>query len=189
MRINTDRVLAVSAMLVGLGSLFIIVYQTILLREQQSASALPYLMLGMQTNSERTYLFARNTGVGPALIDDVVVRYQGRELRQDPYDFVLEVRPDVASAGLRLGVDKLIPGRLVPAGEWINMFGADGDTGRVMETTLLGLFDIGEVPQSWYDNTGVPKSGPDKAIIEVTYRSVYGERWRVSSDSVVPRPL
>jgi hypothetical protein len=189
MQINTDRVVSLSAMLIGLGSLFIIVYQTALLREQQTASALPYLMMGLQTNSERTYLFTRNTGVGPALIEDVVVRYQGRELRQDPYDFFIDVRPDVASAGLNLGVDRLIPGRLVSAGEWVNMFGADGDTDRVMAGSLLRLFDIGEVPQSWYDDSGIPKSGPDKAIIEVTYRSVYGERWRVSSDSVVPQAL
>ena len=70
MQINTDRVVSLSAMLIGLGSLFIIVYQTARLREQQTASALPYLMMGLQTNSERTYLFTRNTGVGPALIED-----------------------------------------------------------------------------------------------------------------------
>ena len=34
MRLNTDRVVSLSAMIVGLGSLFIIVYQTALLREQ-----------------------------------------------------------------------------------------------------------------------------------------------------------
>ena len=171
-----------------LGSLFIIVYQTALLREQQTASALPYLMLGLQANSERSYVFARNTGIGPALIEDVVVRYQGREIRQDPYDFLLEVRPESASerrlerrqadpgpprAGRR--VDQHARGRRERSARW--------------RATLMGLFDIGEVPQSWYDTRGVPKSGPDKAIIEVTYRSVYGERWRVSSDSVVPQPL
>jgi hypothetical protein len=32
MRLNTDRVVSLSAMLIGLGSLFIIVYQTALLR-------------------------------------------------------------------------------------------------------------------------------------------------------------
>jgi hypothetical protein len=31
--------------------------------------------------------------------------------------------------------------------------------------------------------------GVGPALIEVTYKSVYGERWRVSSDSVVPKPL
>jgi hypothetical protein len=187
MRINTDRVVSLSAMVVGLGSLFIIVYQTALLREQQAASVLPYVMIGMQATSERSYVFARNTGVGPALIEDVVLRYQGREIRQDPYDFLLEVRPESARDD-GLSVDRLIPGRLVPAGEWINMLGSEGD-GQRMAGVLMGLFDIGEVPQSWYDARGIVKSGPNKAIIEVTYQSVYGDRWRVSSDNPVPMPL
>ena len=187
MRFNTDRVMSLSAMLVGVGSLFIIVYQTMLLREQQKASALPYVMLGLQATDARSYVFARNTGIGPALIEDVVVRYQSRELRQDPYDLLLDVRPEtVKNDGL--SVDKLMPGRLVPAGEWINMVGSEGN-GQQMAGTLMGVFDIGEVPQGWYDERGIPKSGPEKAIIEVTYRSVYGDRWRVSSDTIVPQPL
>jgi hypothetical protein len=188
MKLNTDRVVALSAMLIGLGSLFIIVYQTALLREQQTASALPYLMIGIQSNPDRSYVFTRNTGVGPALIEEVVLHHQGREIRQDPYDFFLSVRPDdMRDAGL--SVDKLMPGRLVSAGEWVGMLGSEGANARAMEKALLTLFDIGEAPQAWYDTYGVPKSGPDKAIIEVTYRSVYGERWRVTSDSVVPKPL
>jgi hypothetical protein len=53
----------------------------------------------------------------------------------------------------------------------------------------MSVFDIGEVPQSWYDARGIPKSGPDKAIIEITYQSVYGDRWRLTSDTIVPKPL
>ena len=187
MRFNTDRVLGVTALLVGAGSLFIIVYQTALMREQQKASALPYVMLGLQVTDARSFVFARNTGIGPALIEDVVIRYQGREVRQDPYDFLLDVRPESRRFD-GLSVDKLIPGRLVPAGEWINMVGSEGN-GQQMGGILMAAFDIGEIPQSWYDARGIPKSGPDKAIIEVTYRSVYGDRWRVGSDTVVPQPL
>jgi hypothetical protein len=186
MRLNTDRVVSLCAMLVGLGSLFIIVYQTALLREQQKASALPYLMIRLQTNDDRSYVYARNSGVGPALIEDVVVRYRGQEIRKDPYDFLLEARPNVMGRGL--SVDRMVPGRLVSVGEWVNWLGAEGN-GQEMAGTLLGLFDLGDAPQAWYDGFGVPKSGPDKAIIEVTYRSVYGERWRVTSDGVVPKPL
>jgi hypothetical protein len=186
MRMNADRVVSLSAMLVGLGTLFIVVYQTALMREQQAASALPYMMIGIQVNNERSYVYARNTGVGPALIEDVVVRYQGRELRKDPYDFFLEVRPNVSGRGL--SVDRMTVGRLVTAGEWVNWLGSERN-GQEMAATLLGLFDLGDAPQAWYDANGVAKSGPDKAIIEVTYRSVYGDRWRVTSDTVVPQEL
>ena len=184
---NTDRLLSLVAMLIGLGSLFIIVYQTTLLREQQTASALPYLMLGVMANQERTYLIARNTGVGPALIEDVVVRYRGGEIKQDPHDFFRDVRPEAAARGL--SVDRLIPGRLVSAGEAVLMLGTDGAGAPPMLGEFLSLFDLGDAPQSWYDGVGAPKSGPDKAIIEITYKSVYGERWQVTSDRVVPQPL
>jgi hypothetical protein len=124
--LNTDRVVSLSAMLVGLGSLFIIVYQTALLREQQAASSLPYVMVGIMANPDRTYIVARNTGVGAALIEEVVVRYRGSEIKKDPHDFFQEVRPKAVAAGL-----------------------------------------------SAYR----------------TYGSVYGDRWRVMSDTVVPQPL
>jgi hypothetical protein len=186
MRLNTDRVVSLSAMLVGLGSLFIIVYQTALLREQQTASALPYLMIGIMANNSQTYIVARNTGVGPALIDDVVIRYRGSEIKKDPYDFFLDVRPGYKAG---LSVDRLIPGRLVSAGEAVLMLGSEGEGAIPMAREVLSLFDLGDAPQAWYDGVGAPKSGPDKAVVEITYRSVYGERWRVTSDSVVPKSL
>jgi hypothetical protein len=187
MRINTDRLVSLIAMLIGLGSLFIIVYQTALLREQQQASALPYVMLGIRANAEQTYITARNTGVGPALIESVAIRYRGSAIDKDPHDFFHDARPAAAAGGL--SVDRLIPGRLISAGETILMLGTEGEAANPMVRELLALFDLGDAPQSWYDGVGVAKSGAEKAIIEVTYRSVYGDRWRVTSDKVVPEPL
>ena len=187
MRISTDRFVSLSAMFIGLATLFIVVYQTQLQRAAQTASVLPYLMIVLQANAERTYVILRNTGVGPALIEDVSVQYRGRKYDKDPYDFYLEVRPEERQQGF--SVDKLIPGRLVSAGEAVQTFGTEGPDAPAMLPKMLSLFDIGEVPQSWYDSSGVARSGPDKAVIEVTYKSVYGDRWRVSSDSIVPKPL
>jgi hypothetical protein len=31
-------------------------------------------------------------------------------------------------------------------------------------------------------------TGGDKAVIDVVYASVYGDRWRVRSDQLVPQP-
>ena len=57
MKFDTDRIVSLSAMVVGIGSLFIIVYQTHLIRQAQNASVLPYLMIGIQWNNviEITY--------------------------------------------------------------------------------------------------------------------------------------
>ena len=69
------------------------------------------------------------------------------------------------------------------------MLGTEGDGAPPMLGEFLRLFDLGDAPQSWYDGAETVKSGPDKAIIEITYRSVYGDGWRVTSDTVVPKPL
>ena len=52
---------------------------------------------------------------------------------------------------------------------------------------MLKLFDVADVPDDWY--TGLKLTRKDKAVIEVTFASVYGERWRIRSDRVVPERL
>ena len=37
----------------------------------------------------------RNAGIGPAMLDDVRVRYKGKDFVADPYDFFVQQRPEV----------------------------------------------------------------------------------------------
>ena len=187
MKLNTDRIVSLSAMVVGVGSLIIILYQTQLMREAQHASALPYLSIAINSNDEGVFVTLRNVGVGPALIDDVRVRYQGRELAGDPYDFYTGLK----RAGDRgeISVDKVMAGRLIPAGEGIRMLGVAGADREPMLAELLRLFDIAEVPEAWYAGVGTSRSGAAKAVIEITFSSIYGDRWRIRSDAIVPEEL
>jgi hypothetical protein len=36
---------------------------------------------------------------------------------------------------------------------------------------------------------GTSRSGPGKAVIEITFSSIYGDRWKSSSDAIVPEKL
>jgi hypothetical protein len=183
---NTDKIVSLSAMVVGVGSLVIILVQTQIMREQQRASVLPYLAIAVQSNAETTGLTVRNAGIGPAMLDDVRVRHRGKDFVGDPYDFFVQQRPELFKA-LGLGVDKLIPGRLVPAGEWIpNLNTSGAEAGAQLLRELLHLFVIAEVPRTWLTATGADGPASDKAVIIVSYSSVYGERWHLRSDSFVP---
>lgn len=186
---DTDRIVSLSAMVVGVGSLAIILYQTKLMREQQRASVMPYLMMAVQssTNDHRTYLTVRNAGIGPALLGDVRVRYKGKDFAGDPYDFFVQQRPEIVKT-MPMGVDKLIPGRLVPAGEWIMTMGSDGEQHTTLLAELLRLFVIAEVPKSWLTSIGADGPASDKAVVFITYSSVYGDTWHLRSDSFVPVP-
>jgi hypothetical protein len=180
---TTDRIVSLSAMAVGVGSLFVIVYQTHLMRQAQSASVLPYLMIGVQANSEGSYLTLSNTGLGPALLEKVRILHEGRTLDEDPHAFFVRMRPDRNISAL--AVDRLAVGRLIPAGDRLMTLGMDGEERVRMLTDLLNMFELADVPASWLANLQAPTKSR-RAVIEITYASVYGERWRITSDRLVP---
>jgi len=117
---DTDRIISICAMVVGVGSLVTIGYQAALTRQAQHASVLPYLYISLgSTEQQGVRLLLSNSGIGPVIVDEVHVRYQGRDFASDPFDFILAQRPDMEKLGL--GVDKVQTGRLIPAGATIQM--------------------------------------------------------------------
>lgn len=68
---NADKIISLTAMLVGVGSLFVIIYQTNLIRTQQYASVMPYLSMGSAYNYGQIEIQITNNGLGPAFIKDV----------------------------------------------------------------------------------------------------------------------
>lgn len=186
MKLNTDRIISLSAMVVGIGSLFIIIYQTQLMREAQHASVMPYLMIALQSNADGAFLTLNNTGIGPALIDEVTIHYRGQELQTDPYEFYagLDSHAELGA----IDADKVIPGRLIPAGTSVRMIGKAGPDNQAMLYEPLRLFAIGEVPRSFYLGLDLNPDA-ERAVFEVEYSSVYGDSWRVDSASYVPEQL
>jgi len=183
-KFDSDKWLAISAIVVSVGTLAALAYQSMLMRDSERASKLPYLYISLQSNEQANSLELTNSGIGPALIDEVHVEYKGKTLPTDGYDFVVAQHLDFTKYGL--GVDKIQKGRLIPAGTTIRMV----EFGRARDGLLagiLGLFEIAEVPRDWYMSTGT--LGGDKAVLVITYTSVFGERWRVRSDRIVPDAL
>jgi hypothetical protein len=183
-KFDSDKWIAVSAMIVSVATLGALAYQSLLMRESERASKLPYLYISLQSNDQTgTSMLVTNSGIGPALIEDVHVEYKGQTFPSDAYDFILNQKAEFARNGI--GVDKIQKGRLIPAGTTVQMV----EAGRGPEALrgVLQLFEIAEVPRAWYTNLGV--AGGDKAVLVITFTSVYRERWRVRSDKIVPDSL
>ena len=70
-------------------------------------AALPYLMITIDSNQSGVHVTLTNAGIGPALIDDIRVQYEGREFKGDPHDFYISQRPGADSA---LSINKIKPG-------------------------------------------------------------------------------
>ena len=113
-RWSTDRIVSLSAMAVGVCSLFITLYQTYLTREAQSASVLPYLAFGITSTNDGAYLTLRNDGVGPARLESVQIHFNGQTTDVDPYR-LLPLPPDGYTAPGAVG--RSIDARAAAAGE------------------------------------------------------------------------
>ena len=122
--------------------MFITLYQTHLTRQAQSAQVLPYLVFGIVSSDGGTHIRLRNDGVGPARIEDLRIHYRGKALETDPYEFFLAERP--AFNASRVGVDKVSPGRFVPAGTAIQMVGTSGEVRLAALAEFLRLFALAD---------------------------------------------
>ncbi|MEO5822559.1 MAG: hypothetical protein ABIT71_18775 [Vicinamibacteraceae bacterium] len=183
-RWNADRIVSLTAIAIGLFSLFVTVYQTYLTRQAQSASVLPYLAFGVTSNDDGAYVTLRNDGVGPARIEAFRIHYKGQARDIDPFEFYLAMKPDTRAG---LSVDKVTPGRLLPANSTIQMCGGGGGDRLLVLAEMLKLFALADAPRSWLISLGA--AGTEKAVMEVEYSSVYGDRWRLRSNQLVPQPF
>ena len=83
-RLNTDRILSVSAIMIGLMTLVVYFIQTRLIIDQQHAGVWPCIELSGTDDNKGTTdkAFFRvnviNKGIGPALIKKVEIKYKGK---------------------------------------------------------------------------------------------------------------
>lgn len=172
--LSSDQIFGLTAMLISLVTLIIFVRQTNIMDKQSRLSALPYLMVEKSTNSEefKIQFSLVNHGVGPAIIEDRMIRYSGEEYDQDFHQFLTQ---SVA------GLDTIKPfnwstiykGMAIPA------------NGRVV------MIAIGnnQAEYDLYRKTLQKFQKNDDFYFEIIYSSVYGDRWKMSTDSEVPQKL
>ena len=187
-KFDADKWLAISAMVVSIGTLAALSYQALVMRDAERASKLPYLYFSLLSNSQQgVRILLLNSGIGPAIVDDVQIHYQSKDIAADPYDFFMGLSEENRKNGA--GVDKVQKGRLIPAGATVQMLqfepGPHGE--QTMLPVMLKLFDFADVPLEWYSH--LSPADVKHGVIEVKYSSVYGERWRIRSDRVVPDHL
>ncbi|WP_425391861.1 hypothetical protein [Ekhidna sp.] len=161
---SSDRWISVVAIIASLGTLFTIIYQTKIFRTQQYASVLPYLEL-WNSNSDDSYrLILFNNGIGPAFIEEVKILYDDSIYYMDPAVFTSEVIDPIDSIK-GMGHSNIKVGRLVPAGEHINLV-------QVIDDSLNA-----QKLRSWFSGGDTTKVNIPE--IEITYSSVYGEKWMI----------
>ena len=169
---SSDRWLSMVAIFASMGTLFTIVYQTNLIRKEQYASVLPYLEMWNSNPGKQgeSYIYLlMNNGIGPAFIKEVKVHYKDSVYIGDPYSFVYHVIQPEDSI-INFFYSNIKKGRLIPAGEIIELVGVKKDT---INAPIL---------KRWFSQT-------ESLEVEIIYESVYGERWSARGTANEPTKL
>lgn len=158
-RLNTDLVVAGSAVLISLCALGVSIYEAALMREQQAifreqqkAAVWPFLEVGPSFNDDGLGFTVYNQGVGPARIEDVRVTLDAEPLQT--WNDLLRATLDTIPGYTFSSTNE----RVVPAGGSIASFRLpDPDLARALRDRL-GERDLG---------------------FALCYCSVYDDCWRI----------
>ena len=175
---NSDKILSLSAMSISVLTLIIFIYQTNLMSKQNYLSILPYVQISYSDDkAENTFsLDIKNHGVGPAIIESVIIYYKGekhdlREYDNYLYNYLKSEMPVLDSVKF-FSTSSLDKGIAIPANTNYNVF------------KVLGSEKDYELLTSSLDK--LLRQG---LRYEIVYRSIQNERWMIYSDSEGPQKL
>ena len=173
---NADKIVSITALLVGVGSLFVIVYQTSLIRQEQHASVLPYLRINyIHPSNEELYWKIANTGLGPAIIKDVRVLHQGHAHVGNLYSFFAKNYGQYPGYVM---TDDITIGDMIPAGSDERILGGDTTKSERLRRFFTNI-----------ERAITEESEEDFPVLEITYSSIYNETWVVSVASTIPQKI
>jgi len=147
-----EWVITIVAVVASIGALILGAYTAQLQRRHDSASVWPHLDLGISFTPRTAGMQVSNSGIGPAIVQSVVVSVDGHPLRSWPEAFKILINsPATKYSSSSVGE------RVIRAGETVNWF--------ALPTEILPP-DI--------------QTRLARIVIEICYASVYDEHWIVA---------
>jgi len=170
---TSDKMVSFAAIFVSLITLFIFIKQTNIIETQNHLSVMPYLMVESSNNSEE-YTFAldlENYGVGPAIIEERVIFYDGKEFNMEFEPFLRQNIPEMDSV-VTINHTTIQIGLAVPAGGRRNILTIGG--GKTSYETFVRIMTEMQTKNLNY---------------KIKYKSIYNDHWEINSKSDVPLEL
>jgi len=150
--IKPEMLFATFAILISMSTLFVYIYQSNLMKQQQKMSVWPYLNYGPSWGQDYFIVDLINKGIGPAIIENVTITYDGKEI--EGIESIMKLVPDSIRGSYSFS--SLPPGLVIMAGEALTLLNVTEPraVAYIMENILT-----------------------DKLYMAVCYSSVYGDTW------------
>jgi len=150
--IKPEMLIAAFAILISMSTLFVYIYQSNLMKQQQKMSVWPYLNYGPSWGQDYFTVNLINKGIGPAIIENVTITFDGKEI--DTIEGIMKLVPDSIRGSYSFS--SIPPGLVVMAGETLTLL----DTREEKTVTYIMENILNE-----------------KLYMTICYSSVYGDSW------------
>lgn len=160
-----DKLLGVSALIISLATLISLIYQARIMREHEMKSVFPKLELWNNRSDGKYSLTLVNTGVGPAMIEEVKVLYKDSLYDFDQAQFTRRYLDTLEN--LSWGSSNIPKGRIIQAGQTVTTLQAFKDS----------TMKVNPIEVLW---------GNDAATLIIKYSSVYEQKWKLEGTGKAP---
>ena len=170
------------AIIISALTLIAFIYQTSVISEQQRLSVYPHLMFNNQNGGSLNYSYTlSNKGIGPAIIEAFkVTDFKGRV-----YDDLALYLMDTLNQKYHgdFLISNVSTGQLISPGEKIELITFNNNRGftQIRDSTKAEPIVI--------SNRIYQLLNQDELLIEVIYKSVYEDSWKVSNKNKIPEEL
>ena len=142
----------VTAIFVSFCALAVSVYQSIILRNQQYASVWPYIEPSVKYSNHSFEFFIQNKGTGPAIIKDVSLSLDGKEM-DDYQQFIKDLLREERYRSISIASAE---NSVISANEELQMLGAE-----LPDSLTISISDF-----------------TSRASVKVCYCSIFGDCWQ-----------
>ncbi len=173
-KINTDRILGISAMIISILTLAIFIYQTDIMRVQSKLSVKPRLDFTTNLGGNDSIIsyqeVIENKGLGPAIVDSIYFVYKDKRYVLDIENLLKKELPKVLEYGYLPQHATMARGTTLSPNEERPIF-----TYHIPASKLDSL----------YGYLGIPNADENPFPIEVIYTSIYeDEFWKMDNDNL-----
>lgn len=176
---KAEMLIAVCAVISSIAAVYIAWDQARVMRSQEKADVWPMIQPTHQTDtvSDNSYTFhIQNAGVGPALIEDYIIRIPGQGDTKSFREMVAYFMPD-QSIGAASFADATLAGRVLRQGDELKPVSAQFESGE----------ETGRLMQSRIDDFLTGEAKP--AEVFICYCSILDDCWVMTTLAGNTRPM
>lgn len=174
------------AIVISALTLIAFIYQTSVISKQQHMSVYPHLMLSNVNGGSLNYTYnLSNKGVGPAIIEKVRIKDANGKMYDDLGLYLMDTIPEKYHSAIL--ISNITQGQLISPGEKLELMAFNNNRG--FDHIQDSINKKTKVEPIVLSNKLYSLINDKNFYIEIEYKSVYDDKWKINNRTKIPEEL